>query len=948
MTKRSVIVSEQIISVLLALCKRTTLRLEPNRVKCCELFHPLAESMCRYGVLAFAMLILAGSASAQTSCENSSGNGSDTPYAITNINQLQAITSSPTSNYVLCENIDAAGTDFVPIGGAAGFSGTFDGNNMTISNLTINRPSSLRVGLFGKLSSGGEIRTLNLVNVVVTGRDLVGALVGESLGNIERSTVTGTVAGRHQVGGLVGAFSNANLSDCRSDVVVRPKSRIAGFRAQEYLGGLVGKLSTATVRRCSAGGNLVLGSTRSQARLDLSQRIVGGLIGFATRSSVLNSFANGSINAGAYTAGGLIGRAIASMISESRATGAVSASANAGGLIGVLGRGDTSAGRRSTVLNSFSTGNVDGSANTLRAGGLISELQETWLVRNSYATGGIESQGLRFGSLLGFIFGTGRLENNFATGSPENSFLYNTGGSATLTSTGNYYIGTTVRHSGATAPSGVTTQVALAQLQCPTTPGTVCGNENLLIAPFENWSPYIWNFGTAEQLPRIAGSPEAPTVRITVMVEGDTLGFTLDTPPVAIPVTASVMLVPAPEENGVLRVALTKTSGTVRVCESEPDTGCVFLKIGDRRTDSADISAGTNATRLILSLGKAGEIDAGLTGEFELVVDLRNYINVGSGNRLPLNFQLGNAGRPLSTVRVTVTAEGSTLGFTLDTPTATIPVTASVTLDPPPERGAVLRVALTKTSGTVPVCESETATNCVYLKVGDPGPNTVPVLAGSSVTRLILSLGIAGEIDPGLTGEFSIDFKLLGYINEGSGNKFPLNFQQGGVTMLPMSTVRVTVMVTGSSLGFTTDASPKPLSIAVKVTLDSAPDRYTTLKVTLTEASGSTVTSSTVTVCESDTATNCVYLIIGDKRTDSVPVFGGDKEAILMLSLGIEGEIEPNRTGKFRLDFELQGYFNVVSGNDTLLNFQQGGATTQPAPESASLRVRVLLGGAVR
>ena len=663
--------SEQVVSVLMALCKSATFRHEPNKVKCCEPFHSLAVSMCRYGVLVFAILIFAGSASAQTSCENPSGNGSDTPYAITNINQLLAITSSPTSNYVLCVDIDATGTDFVPIGGADGFSGTFDGNNMTISNLTINRPSSLRVGLFGKLSSGGEIRTLNLVNVVVTGRDFVGALVGESLGNIERSTVTGTVAGRHQVGGLVGALSNANLSDCRSDVVVRPTSRIAGFRAKEYLGGLVGELSTATVRRCSAVGDLALGSTRSQARLDLSQRIVGGLIGFATSSSVLNSFANGSINAGAYTAGGLIGRAIASMISESRATGAVSASANAGGLIGVLGQGDTSAGRRSTVLNSYSTGNVDGSANTLRAGGLISELQETWLVRNSYATGGIESQGLRFGSLLGFIFGTGRLENNFATGSPENSFLYNTGGSATLTSTGNYYVGTTIRHSGATAPSGVTTQVALAQLQCPTTPGTVCGNENLLIAPFENWSSDIWDFGTAEQLPRIIGFPVVPAVRITVMV-------------------------------------------------------------------------------------------------------------------------------------------------------------------------------------------------------------------------------------------------------------------------------------TGSTLGFTTDAPPNPLSVAVKVTLDPAPDRYSTLKVTLTEASGSMVTSNTVTVCESDSATNCVYLIIGDKRTDSVLVLGGDKESTLMLSLDIAGEIDPNLTGEFRLDFELQGYFNVVSGNDTLLYFQQSGVTTPLESASLRVRVRTLLGGAVR
>ena len=548
--------SEQVVSVLMALCKSATFRHEPNKVKCCEPFHPLAESMCRYGVLAFAMLILAGSASAQTSCENSSGNGSDTPYAITNINQLQAITSSPTSNYVLCENIDAAGADFVPIRGADGFSGTFNGNNMTISNLTINRPSSSRVGLFGKLASGGEIRNLNLVNVVVTGRDFVGTLVGEGLGNIEKVSVTGAVVGRHQVGGLVGAFSNANLSDCKSDVVVRTKAETAPQKTKEYLGGLVGELSGATVRRCSATGDLALPNGQSQMRIELAERIVGGLIGLATGSSVLNSIATGQIDAGAATAGGLIGRAINTMISESFASGTVTASRSAGGLIGILGR-DNSTFRRSTVLNSYSTGNVDdfGIIPQIRTGGLISEVQEIWLVRNSYATGNSRlAENVEFGSLLGYVFGTGILENSFATGSTERSFMYNISDSVNLTPIGNYYTGTTVRFAGAAVPSGVTTQVALAQLQCPIAPDDVCDG----ISPFEEWSPDIWDLGNAEQLPRLVGLPGDPTVRVTVEVGGSTLGFTLRGASAPIPVTASVTLVPAPDEDTTLKVYIDK------------------------------------------------------------------------------------------------------------------------------------------------------------------------------------------------------------------------------------------------------------------------------------------------------------------------------------------------------------------------------------------------------
>ncbi len=587
-----------------------------------EPFHSLVMSMCRYGVLVFAMLAIAGSAYAQQSCVNpSSGDGVDVPYATTQISQLQAITPGSTVNYVLCDSINATGTVFVPIGGTEGFSGTFDGNGMTIRNLTISLPSSSRVGLFGKLSAGGKIQNLNLVDVDVTGIDQVGGLVGESLGDMEGVSVTGTVAGRHQVGGLVGAFSNAILSVCESDVIVRPTSPTAAADAEEYLGGLVGQLSTATVSRCSATGDLVV-SGQGQRRVDLTERVVGGLIGFATGSNVQNSTATGQINAGADTAGGLIGRAISAVISESHASGTVTASRNAGGLIGTLGlQRSEGANRNSTVLNSYSTGDVNapsGSVNLVRAGGLIGELQEIWLVRNSYATGDIILDGARFGSLLGYTLGTGSVQNSFAAGSTEHKFIYRIIDSGKLTSTRNYYVGTQEQ-------DGVTT-VKLDQLECPTTPGTVCDG----IVPFKNWDSNIWDFGNAQQLPQLVGLPEASTVQITVEVSGSTLGFAFGSEPA--PVTASATLDPALDRAGVLRVTL--TSGTIPVCSVNTFVNCVYLFINDDRTNTVSVPAGsTGVANLMLSLGIAGTIGSSLTGEFRLGFELPGHIiDAGSSN----------------------------------------------------------------------------------------------------------------------------------------------------------------------------------------------------------------------------------------------------------------------------------------------------------------------------
>ncbi len=83
------------------------------------------------------------------------------------------------------------------------FGGTFDGNNLTISHLTIEGGGYL--GLFGRLSWGAEVKDLGVVDVNITSSgDQVGGLVGENRGYVTQCYSTGSVTGVNYVGGLVG------------------------------------------------------------------------------------------------------------------------------------------------------------------------------------------------------------------------------------------------------------------------------------------------------------------------------------------------------------------------------------------------------------------------------------------------------------------------------------------------------------------------------------------------------------------------------------------------------------------------------------------------------------------------------------------------------------------------------------------------------------------------
>ena len=107
------------------------------------------------------------------------------PYLIHTAEHLNAIGAEPNDwdkHFKLMADIDLSAIIYseavIP-----NFGGTFDGNKLTISHLTIEGESGL--GLFGRLF--GEVKDLGVVDVNITGSgDHVGGLVGGNRGAARR------------------------------------------------------------------------------------------------------------------------------------------------------------------------------------------------------------------------------------------------------------------------------------------------------------------------------------------------------------------------------------------------------------------------------------------------------------------------------------------------------------------------------------------------------------------------------------------------------------------------------------------------------------------------------------------------------------------------------------------------------------------------------------------
>lgn len=203
--------------------------------------------------------------------------------------------------YRLEENIDLSGIHFPAIGRCTtggshiydldvAFTGSFDGNGKTISNLSM-RSQWGTLGLFGN-AIGARIYDLKLENVSLTAGDMrVGGLIGRAQDtSVENITVSGEIEGTESVGGIIGIISGGacTVAEC---------TNYAALRGTLYgTGGIVGDNLNAgfTISNCS-----------NYAQVSGSQ--AGGIIGVMRSGgdkSIVGCYNYGDI-AGTTAAGGI-------------------------------------------------------------------------------------------------------------------------------------------------------------------------------------------------------------------------------------------------------------------------------------------------------------------------------------------------------------------------------------------------------------------------------------------------------------------------------------------------------------------------------------------------------------------------------------------------------------------------------------------------------------------
>lgn len=251
------------------------------------------------------------------------------------------------------------------------FTGSLDGRDYVIENLTIDKRGEESIGLFSILK-GAMIKNVRIEEATIQGGSHVGVLAGRTVfhegGWISNCHGIGVVEGEVAIGGLVGLHQGE----------IRDSSFQGLVQGREVIGGLVGLLQQEE--------SMIDGSYTEDASV-IGEREVGGLVGKSE-----------------------------GVIQKSHSKACVEGEISIGGLVGVL---------RGSISLSYATGEVTG---VQILGGLVGSHREGATIRDSYARGDVKSSdGHTLGGLIGEVSGElRRIERTYATGRVEG--LYVTGG----------------------------------------------------------------------------------------------------------------------------------------------------------------------------------------------------------------------------------------------------------------------------------------------------------------------------------------------------------------------------------------------------------------------------------------------------------------------------------------------------------------------------------------
>ncbi len=315
----------------------------------------------------------------------------DDPYLISSAEQLNNIRNHMDKHFKQVNDIDLSVYDnWEPLGKIIeidnskniAFTGTYDGNNYSISNLNIFRSEEEFIGFFRALDKKAIVKNVRLENANIAGYNRVGGIAGfVNEGTIENSYVRGKVQGEIRVGGITGSFSDkAKLQNSTSEIEIKGTERVGGLiginfgeiidshskgivtfldstnsENNNFIGGVTGDNYGKIINSSFDGkiyGNDFIGGITGKNKEIIENSFsfgvvsgnseVGGITGFNTYSAEIRECSSENIVSGNKCVGGLVG-SNEGIIIESKSLGSVSGNFYLGKYIG---------------LNSF-TGNVD-------------------------------------------------------------------------------------------------------------------------------------------------------------------------------------------------------------------------------------------------------------------------------------------------------------------------------------------------------------------------------------------------------------------------------------------------------------------------------------------------------------------------------------------------------------------------------------------------------------
>lgn len=225
-----------------------------------------------------------------------------TSALINNVDELKLLSKHhkllPSKSFKLTTDLNLTSQTFTSIGDSTGaFVGTFDGDNHTVSGLT--------VALFGYVKQA-NIKNVKLIVAIERSVAETGGLVNRVHGTatahkttITNVEVSGTVSGVNQCGGLVGwVLAPLTITDCVNRATVTSTGTAVG--------GIIGGHDTGSATNTK---QLVVTGCKNYGNVTTTSTWVGGIIGISrksTGSSIDGCYNFGNVN-GKTQVGGIVG-----------------------------------------------------------------------------------------------------------------------------------------------------------------------------------------------------------------------------------------------------------------------------------------------------------------------------------------------------------------------------------------------------------------------------------------------------------------------------------------------------------------------------------------------------------------------------------------------------------------------------------------------------------------